>query len=280
MRILGIVSVFRPSLADLEKNILSYLSGVDHLILWENTPSAESNLNLLANKINNSKIEIKTTGKNEYLAYPFNVCINWAIENGFTHILTMDQDSYFSEGHFDVFKQTIENNNDDKIAIFTPTFETNVTVSQNIHNLKLAYTSGAVYPTGLFTESGYFREDLLIYAIDTEFSFRVRKLGYRIVRFENVVLHHQMGYATKNKLGLTINNYPAISSYYIIRNTIILWKEYPEEFTKKDKVSLIKYKVIYRLLKLVFETDRLKKIKAILLGTMHGFQGKSGYYNI
>lgn len=280
MKILGIVSSFYPDIIEFEQNINSYLSGLDHLIIWENTPADKSQLNSLVKKLNNPKIEIRTNNENMFLAYPFNICINWAEANGFTHVLTLDQDSYFNAGDFDLFLNQITHEQSNDIAIFTPAINSNINLSDKVEKLKFAFTSGSVHPIGIFKKAGYFREDFLIYAIDVEFSFRVRRNGFSIVCYPNIILNHKMGYAKKNKLGLLINNYPALSTYYIIRNTIIMWREYPEEFSTKDRISFIKYKIIYRLLKIGFESKSLLKSKAVIIGLYHGILNKSGRYDL
>ncbi|VBB45114.1 conserved hypothetical protein [uncultured Paludibacter sp.] len=285
MKVLGIVSVFYPDLSDLERNIKSYLSELDYLILWDNTPASATELTRLTEKLNNPKIEIRTTGKNEYLAYPFNECIKWAKENSFTHILTMDQDSFFEEKDFSRFISDVANNSDDnKIMIYTScNDEKEKTINTNeikFQEVELAITSGSIYKMEVFDKIGYFREDYLIYMIDIEFSMRVRKNGYKIVRFPHIILNHQSGYASKNNLGFLINNYSAQSTYYIIRNVILNWKLYPKNYSLKDKLKFLKYKIGYRTLKIVFETNPFLKLKAIYVALFHGLVGKSGEYEI
>ena len=92
-KLCAIVTSYYPSLEELEQNIRSYLSDVDKLIIWENTPKDESRIQELADKLNGEKVEVRTTGQNEFLAKPFNICIKWAKENNYTHFLTLDQDS-------------------------------------------------------------------------------------------------------------------------------------------------------------------------------------------
>ena len=280
MKIIGIVSSYYSDIIEFERNINSYISGLDYLIIWENTPNEKSQVKQLVEKFNSTKIEVRTTHKNEFLAYPFNTCIKWAEQNGFTHVITLDQDSYFNDGDFNLFLNQIENEKSEKIAIYTPSININKNDSNKIEKIKFAFTSGSVHPINIFKKVGYFREDFLIYAIDVEFSFRVRENEYTIIRYPNVILNHTMGYAKKNKLGLLINNYSAISTYFIIRNTLIMWKDYPNEFSRFDKNSFVKYKIIYRLLKLVFESNRLLKIKAILVGTYHGLIRRAGSYEL
>ncbi len=278
IKILGVMSVYFPKLIDLERNIYSFIDNIDYLILWDNTPDQNFGLTELVHRVNSQKIIIQSTGKNEFLAHPFNICIKYAVENSFTHLLLMDQDSYFDPQSFANYKQQIIENLSTNIGIYTPLVNTNTLVSGGIQQLKFAYTSGSVIPVSVFEKVGLFREDLAMYSIDVEFSFRIRNCGFSIIRFNDVVLNHEMGYAIKNKLGFTINNYSALSTYYIIRNTLLLWKEYPWEFDKKDRVFFIKYKVIFRLLKMIFEKDKLKKTKAIVLGVVHGIKGRAGIY--
>ncbi|MCE5331939.1 MAG: hypothetical protein LLF95_07345 [Bacteroidales bacterium] len=278
-KICAIVSSFYPNLSELENNILTYLSWVDYLIIWENTPLEVSEMDKLEKKLNNKKVEIRTTGDNEYLAKPFNVCFQWAKEQGFTHVLTMDQDSSFENGQFSEYLKHIRSCNDNSIAVFAPNAE-NFDQSQELIELRGAVTSGSVYVLNAFDNSQMFNESFLIYMVDAEYCIRVRKKGYKVVCFTRIRLIHQMGYAEKSRFGLVINNYSAQSTYYIIRNIILTWKAHPDYMTRKAKYGFYKYKVIYRLGKIIFETDSILKCKAIFLALIHGHLSKGGRYDL
>ena len=280
MKLLGLLSTYYPDLIDLEHNILSYLDGLDYLIIWENTPKDESVIEKLINKLNNSKIELRTTGKNEFLAYPFNECIKWSENHNFTHILTMDQDSSFVENQFDKYKKLIEEYGSDDIAIYASTKNINLNLSGKIVDIDNAITSGSVYNINIFNKIGFFLEDFLIYMMDIEFGFRVKKNGYRIVCFPEISLNHEGGYACKTSTGLVVSNYSAQSTYYIIRNTLLTWRLYPENYRLNEKLSFIRYKVIYRTIKLVLEKDSFQKFKAIVIALVHGVFNKSGKFDL
>jgi len=277
---LGIVTSYFPILDELEDNIKSYLSGIDHLIIWENTPKEKSQINSLIERLNNPKVEVRTSGKNEFLAFPFNCCIRWAAENGFTHILTMDQDSSFTDSQFVEYLHLIRINQKDDIAIYTPAKSTEKILSQDVEEKENAITSGSVYPINVFRKIGYFQEDFLIYMIDIEFGIRVKCSGLRIISFPKIILNHQAGYAKESNYGITINNYSAQSTYYIIRNTILTWKLYPQKYKFGERIKFFRYKIIYRTLKIGFEDNKLLKIKAIWLGLFHGIIKKSGRYDL
>lgn len=279
IKLCAIVSSYFPNLDELETNILSYLPWVDHLIIWENTPQNVSNINQLVTKLNNEKVEVKTAGNNEYLAKPFNICFRWAKENGYSHALTMDQDSSFENGQFPLYLKQIQKESNDSIAVYAPNAE-NFDQSQELIELNGVITSGSVYAINPFFESQMFNEDFLIYMIDAEYCIRARKKGYKILCFTRIQLIHKMGYAEKSKTGLIINNYSAQSTYYIIRNIILTWKLHPDYMSRKAKWGFYKYKVIYRLGKIIFETNALLKCKAIFLALIHGHLSRGGRYDL
>ncbi|HCE56594.1 MAG TPA: hypothetical protein DER09_02065 [Prolixibacteraceae bacterium] len=278
-KICAVVSSYFPDLNELEKNINSYLHWVDRLIIWENTPRKESKIATLIDALNSDKIEFRTTGQNEYLAKPFNICIQWAKENGYTHLLTMDQDSCFENGHFEKYINKIIQVNNDSIAVYAPNTQ-NLEIESEILEKDVVITSGAIIPLKVFNIIGTFNEDFLIDRVDTEFCFRTRIRGFKVVCITQVILNHKLGYQKRNGLGLVINNYSAQRTYYIIRNSILLWKLYPDMVEFNEKYAFYKFKVVFRLAKIIFEKDRFRKLEAIFLGLMHGYLSKKGRYDL
>jgi rhamnosyltransferase len=280
MRIFGILTSYFPDLYELENNIRSYISELDLLIIWENTPKEQSRISDLIDKLKNPKIEVRTTGENEYLAKPFNECIEWAEKEGFTHMLTMDQDSHFLDSGFTNFINKIESNKDSQVMMFCPAKTENKFIDKDEMEVENSITSGTVYKMELFARIGCFREDFLMYMVDIEFGMRVRKFGYKIICYPRILLNHYTGYAQNNKLGWKINNYSPQSTYYIVRNVILNWQLYPEKFSAKEKLAFYKYKIGYRTIKIFFESQPFKKLKAIYMGLFHGLTGKSGRFDI
>jgi len=275
----GVVSAFYPDVQELARNINSYFSVLDQLIIVENTPVDDSRIDQIFLLIDSQKVQIWKTGKNEGLAKPFNDVLQWAEENDYDLLLTMDQDSYFTNGHFEDYLDFVKNQQDTCIAIYSPARANNENNSDVI-DVDSAISSGSIYPISVFHAVGRFREDYFIYMVDIEFCIRVKQKGYRIVSLNAIELNHQEGYAEKSKLGLTINNYSAQSSYYIVRNTLLTWKLYPQNYPCSIRIHFIWYKIIFRTLKIVLETNRISKLKALYLGLIHGIRGKSGEYKL
>lgn len=280
MKILGIVTAYYPNIDDFIHNIKTYVDGLSQLIIWDNTPGNYTDLDAAINHLNIPYISIHHTGNNDYLARPFNYCIKEVLNSDFTHILTMDQDSFFEEDNFRLYIQKIDANKDPLIMLFCPAKTENPIIDKDEIEVTNTITSGTIFKLDIFKKIGYFREDFLIYMIDIEFSMRVKKHGFKILSYPHILLNHYTGYAKTNKLGLHIDNYSAQSTYYIIRNVILNWSIYPDKFSRKEKLTFFRYKVGYRTIKIFFEPKPTKKLIAIYLGVIHGLTGKSGEYII
>lgn len=280
MKILGVITSFYPDIDELERNINSFLPDIDSLIIWENTPKLESRIDKILPLINSDKIIIRTTGFNEGLGKPFNEAAKKAKNENFDFLLTMDQDSYFANGEFEKYVKLIENDIDSNVAVYSPNRNNIINSEKDFVEIRTAISSGSIYPVRNFEKMGYFREDFFLYMIDIEYCFRAKRNKMITVCLTAVSLHHKEGYAEKSNFGLSVNNYPAQSTYYIIRNSLLTWKLYPEYTTRKDRIYFYKYKVIYRLLKIVFEKQPFLKIKALIFGLLHGINFKTGQYNL
>lgn len=280
IKVLGVVTSFYPDLKELERNIYTYLPWIDYLIIWENTLKKDSQVNRITARFGNAQIEVRTTGQNEFHASPFNQCIHWGKENGYTHLLTMDQDSFFEREDFSKLINFVENNRDNNIAVFTAAKNIDKKLYGDVAEVENAATSGTIYSMDVFEKVGFFRDDFLIYMVDIEFGIRLRAKGYKILCLPGVKLNHNAGYAKRSKLGLLIDYYSAQSTYYIIRNTLLTWKLYPGKFPLHERINFFRYKIVYRTFKMVFEPHRIQKLKAIYIGLYHGLTGKAGRYEI
>lgn len=72
--------------------------------------------------------------------------------------------------------------------------------------------------------------------------------------------------ANIGKYHFLASNYFSLRRFCCARNSILIMKEYPQEFTIKDYFNFIKYE-FKALIKLILgETDKIKKISASLKG--------------
>ena len=104
IKILGVVITYYPNIEETKRNIEQFIEDIDLLIIWENTPLAERTQYKIELTGYEDKIIYKGTDLNMFIAYPLNQAVSYGRENGFTHILTMDQDSFFEVNHFVKYK--------------------------------------------------------------------------------------------------------------------------------------------------------------------------------
>ena len=275
-RLSAVVITYYPIVDDLIINIKQFIDFVDRLIIWENTPIHDrENYHILIPEYNN-KIVFLGTHKNEGIAYALNRSIEWSIENKFTHILTMDQDSLWN--NFEFFKQKISKyTNDPGIGIFAPViYEQNKSSIPELSYVKDVITSGAVYKLKIFEEIGFFREDFFIDAVDLEYCYWANRNGYKTAVLGDAYLKQKYGNVSEHKFldkKYHTLNYSAFRLFHIVRNHIFLWKEFPE-LSRFQKKRIIKVYILNRLKEiLMFEKDKAGKVFSVLKGIIFGLSG-------
>lgn len=275
MKIIGVVTTYFPDFKKLQANISTYLEQLDYLFIWENTPKEKSRVTAFFK--GQEKIIIRTTGDNEGIAKDLNTITQWAIEHGYEYVLTMDQDSAFQPGDFPKYLDIVSQNDQNNIGLWTPAYKN--TGSKSLLEKEITMTSGSIVKTSVIKVCGFFSEELFIDLVDSEYCFRIRKNGYRIIQASPIVLKHQLGYKKVNKWGIVTINYSALRTYYIVRNWFLVYRQYPEQLlaTCGPKRKFYTYTLLYRSVKIIlFEDHKIDKLKALFLGIYHGLCGKGG----
>jgi rhamnosyltransferase len=266
MKICAVVVTYFPDVVESINNIKRYINGVDHLIIWENTPENERVKYRITLQEYTERISYMSTGKNEGIAYALNRAVEYARENGYTHLLTMDQDSQWVD--FKYFK-SLAVTNEGVFSLACPNVSSRWK-HETVSDAKACITSGSLFDLLIFERIGLFREDYFIDAVDTEFCYRIRKNNEKILVFGQTSLVQRFGEPTK-VLGHSISNYSSFRTYYIVRNHLWLWREYPDIIDSNQKEWILKTNIIYRLvLILLFEKDKLPKLYRLMLGVKDG----------
>ncbi len=271
MKLLSVVITYYPKIDSTINNIKTYIDDVDCLIIWENTPSIDiENYRILIPEYKH-KIIYMGSGENELIAYPLNQCVLYSIENGYTHLLTMDQDSSFETGHFKKYKSILSKKN--TIDIYGPNPNYRDTIKEGVATESLhLITSGSVFNVELFKNIGFFREEYKIDCVDYEFCYRAKKSNVISYMISEILLIQEFGESKKTFFGFYTSNYSPFRLYYIIRNNLYLCKDFPEYHSQKSVVKLIINTFIKILLS---ESNKFNKFSAIVKGTINGCQYKT-----
>ena len=142
-------------------------------------------------------------------------------------------------------------------------------------------TSGNLLNLVAFKKTGKFNEKYFIDYVDHEYCFRLQRKGFCIKIFKGSVLLHKLGnMEIKKFLGSTVcfTNHNYIRRYYMTRNRLDLAYNYffsfPEFILQDFHRFFIEWKNI-----LLFEENKIKKQKSIILGIIHFLIGKYGKYD-
>lgn len=257
--------------------INSYINDVERLVVVDN--SSIDNGNLLRGYDN---VEYVPNYDNLGIAVALNIGCKRAVEMGAEWILTMDQDSKFDAGEVIKFIDLANQYEGiDFVGIFAPTLLYNL--NSNRHNRvnvlyqtrEVVMTSGNILSAVVFLQSKGFKEEFFIDCVDDEYCYRIRKLGYNIVRINQVYLHHTLGKEGEidilgKKIKFPIHN--SIRRYYIFRNNLYLRDMYPEARKRCNRVLWRGFK---RVLFYDWE-DKIGKLKMMYKGYRDYKNNKKG----
>ena len=140
-------------------------------------------------------------------------------------------------------------------------------------------TSGSLLSLAAYRVVGPFRDDFFIDHVDTEYCFRARAAGYRVLETVLPLMSHSVGAPTAHRLlwstTWTTNHSPD-RRYYIARNNTVLLREYgtsgrgPWQLKSIVRCLRLCKRIVY------FEDDKLAKILAVMQGWWDAMRGRMG----
>lgn len=291
MNLIASVVLYNPK-DDVFDNIKTYADFVDNLIIVDNSERKNIKLiSLIKNYYKNKLIYINNNG-NLGIASALNIACSKAISLGFDWILTMDQDSSFV--NFTHYKDCLLNiQNISNVCLLSANTTRNAleklpkNQTFDYEEKFIVITSANIINLKYFNKIGSFDDDLFIDMVDYDFCAKIKKLNLRILYFKDVLVEHALGelYLRKNLLTgkkkyKVEHNYQRV--YYISRNSLYLSMKYRKIFPKEfGLLKIINIVFIHDITKiLLYETSKLKKIKAKFLGLYHFLISKYGKYEI
>lgn len=264
MKILSVVILYYPSQELLKRNLDCIVDDVDTLLLWNNTPQKMSCPYV------HDKVIYVNNGVNVGLPKAYNYAWRYAQDNGYTHVLTMDQDSVFRDFHS--FVEAVRTRRE--IAVFAPNIPAPGSIQLTIPCQEVLHVinSGALIPIEVLSATDGYSEEFFMDMVDDEFCYHARALGYKIYQFRDYILKQQYGHISSIKLlNHTIarmTNYSAMRIYGICRNKLILWRRYDVPTVEKAHVLWCDLKAFIKML--CFEQNKWSKCCAYCCGYYDG----------
>ena len=254
---------------------------VQFIIIVDNKSDDET-IKCLHNLEKEDNLKVIYNKRNIGIAAALNNAIKKAMELGYTWVLTLDHDSICNDKFIMEFSQAYkELNSKEDIGVICPRiYDTKgkfylTDTNNNIDKVFTTIQSGSLINCKIFKEIGFFKEELFIYYVDEEFFYRIRNIGYKIIRVKNSILYHEEGdKVQKSFLGLKThyNQYGKYSLYYIVRNSIYMMQMDLSEYG----VTCIK-RIVGIIAKIIlFDKEKISKLKYVFLGLRDAFNGKVG----
>lgn len=274
------ITVYEPEIQRLTENVNAVLCQVDKVYIVDNASSDIGGFK--AAMRGNERVVLIENGENEGVAKALNQMCDAAVDDGFEWMLLLDQDSLPEEDIINKFSRYLDFEN---VAIITPHYvddnEPQVISSESMVKYEIVHrcdTSASLIRLDVYREVGGFDEDLFIDYVDFDYCTAIEKKGYSILRDNEAVLRHRLGSAQeitffipiarafkikKYQKPLFTYNHSPLRTYYYVRNAKYYRYKHRDVV---DKGAERKTVIRWMLLKLMFEKQRFKKLKAALKG--------------
>jgi rhamnosyltransferase len=246
------------------------------------------------------QIELLCNHTNVGVAAGFNQAIKSALDQKTRYIVLFDQDSQpnplMIDDLLEVFSSSGEEN---RLALVAPVIEeagsgkrmrylqewmgvffkrTSCKGKDVLRNVVMVLSSGSLLDLSVVDKIGLFREDFFIDYVDTEYCLRLLSMHYEIAVACGATLPHRLG-SRREIIWGGIRFYPTYHSpirwYYISRNRIPMLRMYALKFPHWLSFEIVSSVYIFFRM-LLFEDHRLKKLEAIIYGTLDGLRGRMG----
>ena len=276
MKISTTVIWYNPDNKNIE-NIKTYLNYFEKLFIIDNS---QNNNKGLVEILESTKVEyIYNKGKNLGIASALNLVCEKSIKEGFSWILTMDQDSYFDSKNVEEYLKTFSQIENKNIGIVSPChILKNDTVKMDedkkFMDVDRVMTSGNLLNLSAWKKVGKFDENLFIDEVDNEMCYRMIEKGYQIKQLNNIKMCHELGNLEKRSFffkKISILNHNYVRKYYMMRNKLYIFKNY-----RKYRLRYIYY-ILNDFFKVIFyEKDKIRKLRFMFKGIKDFFKNKMG----
>jgi len=286
MNLAGVTILYNPENSVYE-NILSYISELDYLVLFDN--SERQNKDLINKLKQLEKVEYISLNENKGVSYALNIGAKKAIEKGFKYLLTMDQDNKFPINFLKDMKDKVKSSKIENVGIYAPVQKPNTYQSEKelkeyyhisddeLQEIELVMTSACIVDLDILKKIGFYSEDLFIDFIDIEICLRLKLNNYKVIRFNKLILSHNLGKIVKYNLFFKkgfFNLHSPIRLYYIFRDGLHLSNKYKKiNFYKNYAKPVFITKLIHIL---VIREQVFKSLKYIIKALLDYKKGKIG----
>ncbi|MDP2304108.1 MAG: glycosyltransferase [Ignavibacteria bacterium] len=272
------VVIFYNPVIETITNIRTYINQVDRLYLIDN--SNTTSLSLLKDLDYEDKIVYLPNYDNLGMGKALNIGIQHAINDNYSFVLTMDQDTQLPFDYINRIFSAIDNFDGKGIVTGFHDTANKKRIENKKKNVLTTLMSGNVLNLNSYKALGGFEEKLFIDYVDNEFCLRLNSNKYKVIVIQNILISHNLGTIKEKKLffkSIYTTNHSPLRLYYRTRNRIFCIKKYGYIFPGFVFVQLFSF-IKEVLIIIIFEKEVLNKLSKMILGFFHSLQNKYGRY--
>jgi rhamnosyltransferase len=274
--------------AELPLRVARALREVGALVIVDNG-SSETALAMLRLLGGDPRISLIFNFANLGIAQALNLGIARAKQLGYEWVLLLDQDSLVDQGMVAAMLEVrAAYPASSRVAVLGAGFrdvnkdradEQPASGGEAWEEVESVITSGSLIPLAIHDLLGAFREEFFIDYVDSDYCFRARARGFRIIKTRRALMSHAIGAATWHR-GIGVDkwtsNHSADRRYYIARNDTVMLREHAGY-----RYGLWALKSLGRRLRdcrrvLLYEQAKMRKLAGIFGGWWDGVRGRLG----
>ena len=279
-QVCAILVSYHPD-AELPRRAARILEEAGALVIVDNG-SGEETHRMLRRIAADARVSLVLNPTNLGIASALNLGVERARAAGFAWVLLLDQDSDLHAGMLtSLLEVRAAYPEPARVAVTGAGFDAQTQPAPGLawEEVESVITSGSLIPLGVHAALGPFRDEFFIDYVDSEYCFRARARGYRVIRTTRPLMSHTIGAPTRHDvLGMTkwTTNHSPDRRYYSARNDTVMLREYGGyAFGSWALKSLARrLRTCKRIV--LYERSKARKIAAVSAGWWDGVRGRLG----
>jgi len=271
--ICSLVTVYKPNIDKLKRNIETMLQYSDFVYLLFNSP-------VIQELEFDERIKSIDNNRNIGISKAINIGINVVAGVGFRYAMLFDQDSSLTRKNFEkLFLEMQEEEKKQKVACIGPSLKVRnnnipiynwtkkktTTIAKNVVSVNNIITSGMLINIQNFMDIGGFDEDFPVDFCDFVFCWKALYKGYCVLQSEDAYIVHEVGNYGMKIIGRTIHFHAPYRNYFLVRDTLNIC------FKTKEMPLLARFHFSFflplrMLLYLSLLDEKFKRLKMYWLG--------------
>lgn len=264
---------------DRADNLRTYIRQVGRLHIIDNSPTPTPWV--AADFLDDPAVVYHHFPENVGVATALNKAAQLALLDGFSYLLTMDDDSQAPADLVKSMLDYLSTVNAETIGLVAPrhvltTAPNRISTTSDPTPVLTTMTSGNLLNLQAYERVGPFRDDLFIDVVDHEFDLRLQRAGYQIIELPYLPLIHGLGEQKRLPLvNYTYVSHSPLRNYYLVRNSLLVALQYRQYrpgylFTALQTIGIETVKAT------LFEDERLLRLRLIGKAIADGLRNRAG----